>query len=73
VNSGSGRKTHPEEVDAISIAYSAGGIWPCIVGTALLVVGSMIVALFIGNQRRDLSKRVQPRHSLYSASSAWQF
>ena len=40
--------THPENVEATSIAYSAGGIWPCIVGTALLVVGSMIVALFIG-------------------------
>lgn len=36
------------EVQATSIAYSAGGIWPCIVGTALLVLGSMIVALFIG-------------------------
>ena len=36
------------EVDATSIAYSAGGIWPCIVGTALLVVGSMILALGIG-------------------------
>jgi phosphate transport system permease protein len=42
------KETHTEEVDATSIAYSAGGIWPCIVGTALLVVGSMIVALFIG-------------------------
>src|SRR4029450_1128149 len=42
------KETHPEEVDATSIAYSAGGIWPCIVGTALLVVGSMILALFIG-------------------------
>ena len=40
---------HPGvEVDATSIAYSAGGIWPCIVGTALLVVGSMILALGIG-------------------------
>ena len=36
------------EVDATSIAYSAGGIWPCIVGTALLVVGSMVLALIIG-------------------------
>src|SRR5882762_8807399 len=40
--------THGENVEATSIAYSAGGIWPCIVGTALLVVGSMAVALFIG-------------------------
>jgi len=40
---------HPgTEVDATSIAYSAGGIWPCIVGTALLVIGSMILALGIG-------------------------
>src|SRR4029450_3586925 len=42
------KETHPEEVDATSIAYSAGGIWPCIVGTALLAVGSMVVALIIG-------------------------
>ncbi len=40
---------HPGvEVEASSIAYSAGGIWPCIVGTALLVIGSMTVALVIG-------------------------
>ena len=42
------KETHHEDVDATSIAYSAGGIWPCIVGTALLVVGSMTLALFIG-------------------------
>src|SRR6202049_14086 len=42
------KTTHHEEVDATSIAYSAGGIWPCIVGTALLVIGSMTVALIIG-------------------------
>ena len=41
-------ETHPEDVDATSVAYSAGGIWPCIVGTALLVVGAMAVALFMG-------------------------
>jgi phosphate transport system permease protein len=40
--------THGENVEATSIAYSAGGIWPCIVGTALLVIGSMTVALFMG-------------------------
>src|SRR5260370_28459575 len=39
---------HKEDVDVTSISYSAGGIWPCIVGTALLVIGSMTVALFIG-------------------------
>jgi phosphate transport system permease protein len=42
------KETHKEDVEVTSIAYSAGGIWPCIVGTALLVVGSMILALFIG-------------------------
>src|SRR5438067_909349 len=40
---------HPSvEPDASSVAYSAGGIWPCIVGTALLVIGSMVLALLIG-------------------------
>jgi phosphate transport system permease protein len=40
--------THKEDVDVTSVSYSAGGIWPCIVGTALLVIGSMALALFIG-------------------------
>jgi phosphate transport system permease protein len=31
-----------------SYVYSAGGIFPCIVGTVLLVVGSMIIALALG-------------------------
>ncbi len=31
-----------------SYVYSAGGIWPCIVGTVLLVVGSMTIALVLG-------------------------
>ncbi len=40
---------HPaEQVEAMSVAYSAGGIWPCIVGSALLVIGSMTLALAIG-------------------------
>lgn len=39
---------HVDDANVTSVAYSAGGIWPCIVGTALLVVGSMIVALFVG-------------------------
>jgi phosphate transport system permease protein len=42
---------HPEKVkDAPSetYAYSAGGIFPNIVGTVLLVVGSMAIALFLG-------------------------
>ncbi|MDF3058380.1 MAG: phosphate transporter permease [Rariglobus sp.] len=33
---------------AESYVYSAGGIWPAIVGTVLLVVGSMTIALFLG-------------------------
>jgi len=31
-----------------SYVYAAGGIFPCIVGTLLLVVGSMVIALFLG-------------------------
>src|SRR5207237_8421332 len=42
------KTTNKEDVDVTSISYSAGGLWPCIVGTALLVIGSMAVALFIG-------------------------
>jgi phosphate transport system permease protein len=42
------KETHKEEVEVTSVSYSAGGIWPCIVGTALLVIGSMTLALFIG-------------------------
>ena len=42
------KTTHKEDVEVTSVSYSAGGIWPCIVGTALLVIGSMTLALFIG-------------------------
>src|SRR6266446_4158493 len=42
------KTTHNEDVDVTTVAYSAGGIWPCIVGTALLVIGSVVLALFIG-------------------------
>ena len=42
------KTTHKEDVDVTSVSYSAGGILPCIVGTALLVIGSMTLALFIG-------------------------
>ncbi len=43
------RETHQiKDADIATVAYSAGGIWPCIVGTALLVLGSMTVALSIG-------------------------
>ena len=31
-----------------SYVYSAGGIFPCIVGTVLLVLGSMTIALVLG-------------------------
>ncbi len=36
------------KVKAESYVYSAGGIFPCIVGTVLLVVGSMSIALLLG-------------------------
>src|SRR5438094_8753876 len=42
------KKEHPVEVEATSVADSAGGVWPCIVGTGLLVIGSMILALAVG-------------------------
>jgi phosphate transport system permease protein len=43
------KAAHPnEDVKAESVAHSAGGIFPCIVGTALLVIGSMTLALFVG-------------------------
>lgn len=44
------KATHPDAKDLhdASYVYSAGGIWPCIVGTILLVVGSMTIALFLG-------------------------
>ena len=42
------KTTHQEDSEVTSVSYSAGGIWPCIVGTALLVIGSMTLALFIG-------------------------
>lgn len=37
-----------KDVPTESYVYSAGGIWPCIVGTVLLVVGSMTIALTLG-------------------------
>jgi phosphate transport system permease protein len=36
------------QVNAESYVYSAGGIFPCIVGTVLLVIGSMTIALALG-------------------------
>jgi phosphate transport system permease protein len=44
------KEQHPEaaKVETESYVYSAGGIFPCIVGTLLLVVGSMTIALVLG-------------------------
>jgi phosphate transport system permease protein len=41
---------HPEAAKAKSetYVYSGGGIFPCIVGTVLLVIGSMTIALSLG-------------------------
>ena len=41
---------HPEvsQHPSASYVYSAGGIFPCIVGTVLLVLGSMTIALTLG-------------------------
>jgi len=46
---------HPRvEPEVSTVAYSAGGIWPCIVGTALLVIGSMVVALLSESAARSI-------------------
>jgi phosphate transport system permease protein len=37
-----------KDIKSESYVYSAGGIFPCIVGTVLLVVGSMTIALTLG-------------------------
>lgn len=37
-----------DSITSTTYAYSAGGIFPCIVGTVLLVVGSMSIALTLG-------------------------
>ncbi|MBI4623249.1 MAG: phosphate ABC transporter permease PstA [Verrucomicrobia bacterium] len=44
------KEQHPAaaSVKTESYVYSAGGIFPCIVGTVLLVVGSMAIALVLG-------------------------
>jgi phosphate transport system permease protein len=39
---------HLADIKAESYVYSAGGIFPNIVGTILLVVGSMVIALVLG-------------------------
>lgn len=36
------------EIEVQTYAHSAGGIFPCIVGTVLLVMGSMCIALVLG-------------------------
>lgn len=38
----------PTEIKSQSYVYSAGGIFPCIVGTLLLTLGSMSIALALG-------------------------
>lgn len=42
------KQHHADDIAAASYAYSAGGIFPCIVGTVLLVLGSMTIALTLG-------------------------
>lgn len=45
------RAEHPEQLRNVPVetyVYSAGGIFPNIVGTVLLVVGSMVIALVLG-------------------------
>jgi phosphate transport system permease protein len=44
------KAAHPAaaQVPTESYVYSAGGIFPCIVGTVLLVLGSMVIALSLG-------------------------
>jgi phosphate transport system permease protein len=39
---------HVEDIPATNYVYSAGGIFPCIVGTVLLVVGAMVIAMVLG-------------------------
>jgi phosphate transport system permease protein len=41
-------KPAPKFENVQSIVYSAGGILPCILGTILLVIGSMTIALILG-------------------------
>jgi phosphate transport system permease protein len=42
------REPGAADVRAESFVYSAGGIWPCIAGTLLLVAGAMTLALAVG-------------------------
>jgi phosphate transport system permease protein len=42
------REPGAANVRAESFVYSAGGIWPCIAGTLLLVAGAMSLALAVG-------------------------
>lgn len=59
------RRTHEVDESSIkSIAQSAGGILPCLVGTVLLVIGSMIIALILG-----ISSAIYL--SEYAGTSAW--
>ena len=42
------KETIDETIVTETYAYSGGGIWPCIVGTLLLVLGAMLIALTLG-------------------------
>lgn len=42
------REAEGVDISTTTYAYSGGGIWPCIVGTVLLVLGSMTIALTLG-------------------------
>jgi phosphate transport system permease protein len=46
---GGAAKIDPKDIsDEETYSYAAGGIWPQIVGTVLLVIGSMTIALVLG-------------------------
>jgi phosphate transport system permease protein len=48
-NAPAATKINPNDItDEETYSYAAGGIWPQIVGTVLLVIGSMTIALVLG-------------------------
>jgi phosphate transport system permease protein len=59
-------------VEPSTVAYSAGGIWPAIVGTALLVIGSMVLALVSGSAARSTSANTVAT-TVGFAWCAWRF
>ncbi len=42
------REERGVDISTTTYAHSGGGIWPCIVGTVMLVIGSMAIALTLG-------------------------